>query len=80
MSATVARLETSTPLQDLHKILSDGQEHSGLELAMRISTTCLSTWISHLRRNGKTINCRQEVRNGRRWAFYTMVGEAQEAA
>ena len=70
MSTSLAKLETSKPMQKIHKILSDGREHDGWELSIMARVTCISTWISHLRRNNFTINCRQEVKKGRRWSFY----------
>ena len=71
----VARLEKSGILQALKKELSDGRPHSGFELAQRIGSTCIATWISHLRHNGYNIQCRQRVVNGRRRASYQMVGQ-----
>ena len=54
-----ANLKTSKRLQRLHKLLSDGEEHSGIEITYAAHIQAVSAAVSELRACGFTIVNRQ---------------------
>ncbi len=68
-----ARLATSSRLQRVHRLLSDGEEHSTLDIQNNARVCVAGTCVAELRRNGATIICTQRNEpTGRRW-YYRML-------
>ena len=65
-----ATLETSDRLRRVDKLLSDGNEHSTLDIVTGAQVCAVNSIISELRDNGRDITCQ---RRGRYW-YYRMVG------
>ena len=53
-----ADLKTSKRLRRLHKLLSDGKEHSGMDIIQLARIQAVSAAVSELRANGCNIFCR----------------------
>ena len=68
-----ANLKTSKRLQRLHKVLSDGKEHSGMDIIKAAHIYAVSAAVSELRANGCNIVCRQSRNEMVCRAFYQMV-------
>ena len=66
-----ARLADSPRLQRVLEVLSDGREHSTLEISQQARVCAVNSCIAELRENGKSISCRQEVTPlfGRVWLY-----------
>lgn len=71
-----ARLESSARLQRVLDYLSDGREHSTLDIVVGASVCAVNSCIAELRANGYHIACRRE---GDVW-LYRLVDPALEAA
>lgn len=68
-----ARLDSSPRLQRVHKLLSDGGEHSTLEIAISAEVCAVNSCISELRDQGAEITCRQiRSQSGQRLWLYRM--------
>ena len=52
-----ARIEKSKRLKRVLKLLSDGKEHSTLDIIKNAYVCAVNSIISELRRNGYAINC-----------------------
>lgn len=61
-----AKLNSSQRLQRVLTVLSDGQEHSTLDIIGQAQVCAVSAIISELRANGVDIVCR---RMGDRWLY-----------
>lgn len=61
-----AKLNSSQRLQRVLKVLSDGQEHSTLDIIGQARVCAVNSIISELRANGVGIVCR---RMGDRWLY-----------
>ena len=72
-----AKLEKSARLARVYRLLSDGREHSTLDIMRGADVCAVSACISELRdeRNGADIRCRQAVRQstGQRFYLYRLV-------
>lgn len=69
-----ARLASSPRLRrTLDALEKAGGEISTYELSRRADICAVNSVIAELRENGAEITCRQEVINGRRRFFYTLV-------
>ena len=66
-----ARLERSTRLQKVEALLSDGCEHSTLDIVTSARVCAVNSIISELRANGRQIHCRQIASSGgeRIWLY-----------
>jgi len=68
------RLSTSPRLQRTLAVLRRaGGEISTYELARQADICAVNSVIAELRANGAEITCRQEVRDGKRRFFYTLL-------
>ena len=54
-----ADLKTSKRLRRLYELLSDGREHSGMDIIYLARIQAVSAAVSELRANGCNIVCRQ---------------------
>ena len=63
-----AKLEKSTRLQRVCRLLADGQEYSTLDIVKRASVCAVNSIIAELRQNGLEIEC---SRRGSVW-YYRM--------
>ena len=82
VSMHYAKLASSPRLQRVHAFLSDGLEHSTLELALGARIVNPGTYVSELRAQGAVVECRQtrsEFRGERVW-LYKMVTPVPGAA
>ena len=70
-----AKLSRSPRLARVYRLLSDGAEHSTLEIMLGADVCAVSACISELRANGAYIHCRQAVRptTGERFYLYRLV-------
>jgi len=70
-----AKLETSPRLSRVYRLLSDGAEHSTLDIVRGARVCAVSACISELRANGAEIACRLIVRQttGERFYLYRLV-------
>ena len=77
-----ARLSTSKRLQRVHKLLSDGGEHSTLEICIRASVCAVNSIVAELRAQGADIRCRQirSPETGEQLWVYRMVSPVEEVA
>lgn len=64
---------TSPRLQRVLAVLSDGKPHTTRAIVRKGRVMAVNACISELRHHGAVIDCRQEVVNGRRRFFYTMI-------
>jgi len=69
-----ARVATSARLRRVLAALAPGEEVTSLELAAFARTIAPGTCVSELRSQGYAIDCRQEVREGRRVWLYRLTG------
>lgn len=56
-----ASLETSKRLQRVDKLLSDGKEHSTLDIVQRASVCAVNSIIAELRENGRIIRSERKA-------------------
>ncbi len=77
-----ARLDRSPRLQRVHAVLSDGAEHSTLDIATRAGVCAVNSCVAELRANGAWIVCRQiaSPASGQRIWLYRMVAPAPAEA
>ena len=75
-----ARFKRSPRLQRVHALLSDGVEHSTLEISIRAEVCAVNSCISELRDQGAEIHCRQ-IRSqcGERLWLYRMTSSVPES-
>lgn len=66
-----ARLKSSARLQRVLEVLSDGREHSTLEIALGAGVCAVNSCVAELRANGAEITCRQTASLGgeRLWLY-----------
>ena len=66
-----ARLRRSGRLRRVHELLSDGLEHSTLEIVLEARVCAVNSIVAELRANGCAIECRQErgSQGGRIWLY-----------
>ena len=66
-----ARLAESPRLQRVLEVLSDGREHSTLDISQQARVCAVNSCIAELHANGKSISCRQVVEPlfGRIWVY-----------
>lgn len=77
-----ARYSSSERLQQVHELLSQGGEHSTLEISIRAGVVAVSAIMSELRAQGADIRCRQ-IRSrttGKRIWVYRLVKPIEEVA
>ena len=68
-----ARLDRSPRLQRVHELLSDGAEHSTLEILQEAGVCAVNSIVAELRHAGAEIECRQSVSGtGQRVWLYRM--------
>lgn len=72
MSTHYARLNHSARLRRAAAVLSDGREHTTLQLMRRARICAVNAVVAELRDNGYAITCQ---RRGDRW-YYRMTGGA----
>ena len=76
-----ARFKRSPRLQRVHALLSDGAEHSTLEIAIRAEVCAVNSCISELRDQGAQIHCRQiRSQRGERLWLYRMTAPVPREA
>lgn len=72
-----AKMESSARLQRVHSLLSDGREHTTLQIALDAKVCAVNSIVAELRANGCKISCRQGTgAYGRRVWRYRMEGKA----
>ena len=73
MSIRFARISNSPRLQIVHELLSDGGEHSTLEICIRCEVCAVSSIITELRAQGAVIPPSRQVRSpdtgARSWLY-----------
>ena len=68
-----AHIDRSERLQRVEALLSDGAEHSTLDIVTGAQVCAVNSIISELRANGREIHCRQTAGNsGQRIWLYRM--------
>ena len=69
-----ARIERSPRLQRVHALLSDGQEHSTMEIIAEAKVAAVNSCVAELRENGCYIEGRwsKDARTGARIFLYRM--------
>lgn len=76
-----ARLARSPRLQRVHALLSDGRDHSTLDIVTGANVCAVNSIVAELRAQGAWIECRQaNSGRGERLWLYRMVRPAPEAA
>lgn len=73
-----AREDRSARLQRVLAVLSDGKEHSTLEIVQRAGVCAVNSCVAELRHGGRRIACRQgcdPATGARRW-FYRLLEAA----
>jgi len=75
-----AKLEDSPRLRRVLDVLSDGKEHTTLDIATRARVCAVNSCIAELRENGVKIDCRQDYNAGQRLWLYRLKGAGQHAA
>ena len=77
-----ARLGRSERLRRVYELLSDGLEHSTLEIALEARVCAVNSIVAELRANGFVIECRQErgSHGGRIWLYRMTTPAAEESA
>ena len=76
-----AKYSTSKRLQRVHELLSDGQEHSTLEICIRAGVCAVPSIAAELRAQGADIRCRVACStDGQRIWLYRMVSPVEEVA
>ena len=73
-----ARLDRSERLGRVHAVLSDGLDHSTLDIVREAGVCAVNSCVAELRCNGAVISCRQASTEagGRIW-FYRMTAVAR---
>ena len=56
-----ASLHRSDRLRRVHAVLSDGQEHSTLDLVLEAGVCAVNSIVSELRANGVAVACRRST-------------------
>lgn len=74
-----ARFRTSPRLRRAHALLSDGREHTTLDIVWNARVCAVNSVVAELRENGAAIDCRQEVRETGRVFLYRMTRPVKEA-
>lgn len=64
---------SSPRLQRVLAVLSDGRPHTTRAIVRKGRVMAVNACISELRQHGAVIDCRQELVNGQRRFFYTMI-------
>lgn len=66
-----ARVDRSARLRRVHEVLSDGREHSTMEIVRWARVCAVNSIVSELRHGGAEIACRVEVseRGDRVWLY-----------
>lgn len=64
MTMHAASIERSPRLQRVRDVLSDGREHSTLEIVRDAGVCAVNSIVAELRANGLDITCRRGTRNG----------------
>jgi len=64
---------SSPRLQRALAVLADGKPHTTREIVRKGRVMAVSACVSELRHHGAEIECRQELVNGQRRFFYTML-------
>lgn len=62
-----AKLEKSSRLQRVLKVLNDGNRHTTRDIIRKASVCAVSSIVSELRTNGIKIDCE---RNGLKWSYW----------
>jgi len=75
-----AKVKSSPRLQRLLEVLSDGRQHSSLDLCMNAYVVALSAAISELRANGAVIEVERYERDGGPVWLYRLVQPPSGAA
>ena len=76
-----ARLATSPRLQAVRAALSDGAEHSTLDLVHETGVLAINSTVSELRANGFVIHCRQgKAPGGGRIWLYRLIPQKEDPA
>ncbi len=77
-----ARLGRSERLRRVYELLSDGLEHSTLEIALEARVCAVNSIVAELRANGFRIECRQErgSHGGRIWKYRMTAPAGEESA
>lgn len=73
MTMHAARIDKSPRLKRVLDLLSDGQEHSTLNISLSARVCAVNSIIAELRANGFRIDCRQVATGGERVWYYRMV-------
>lgn len=68
-----AHIDRSARLQRVEALLSDGAEHSTLDIVTGAQVCAVNSIISELRANGREILCRQATGAGQRIWLYRMI-------
>lgn len=55
-----ARIDHSSRLQRVDRLLADGREYSTMDIVMGARVCAVNSCIAELRANGRQINCRRE--------------------
>lgn len=74
-----AKLEDSPRLRRVLGVLSDGKEHTTLDIATRARVCAVNSCIAELRENGVKVECRQQYTAGQRLWLYRLKGAGQHA-
>lgn len=76
-----ARLANSPRLRRVHDLLSDGAEHSTLEISIRAEVCAVNSCVAELRDQGADIHCRQtRSMSGKCLWLYRMVSPVEGSA
>ena len=67
-----AAVDTSDRLQRVLAVLSDGAEHSTLDISQSAGACAVNSCVAELRANGHVITCRQVFRTGRHIWLYRL--------
>ncbi len=67
-----ARLDDSARLRRVRRVLTDGAEHSTMDIVTRANVRAVNSIISELRANGLDIACRQtqDEAGARVWLYH----------
>lgn len=68
-----ARLSSSARLQAVLSALQSAGELSTRQIILRAGVCAVNSCIAELRANGAIIECRQEVREGKRLFLYSLI-------
>ena len=79
MSIKAAKLEKSTRLKRVLKVLSDGREHSTLDIFTGANCCAVNTASSELRAQGAEIVCACRHVDGERRFYYRMTKAPADA-